>query len=144
MLHTSSSNRPYASCQSEQTHWGLSLQHAYVADVMPWARFGHVAWVHKSHMYIFGGKSSTLPDSSLPIKKMYLNDLWALDTSSYHWTQIRATGITPSPRADMGQSLHSPELQLVLLRNLFAVSMSCFPNSGLTRAFTAASCKSRV
>ena len=71
-------------------------------------------------MYVFGGKSSTLPDSSAckSYTKLYLNDLWALDTSSYHWTQIRATGITPSPDADMGQSLHSPERKPVLLRNL--------------------------
>ena len=93
---------------SSDSQGAKSPKPSSVAEVTPWPRFGHVSWVHKGHMYVFGSRSSTLPDSSAckAYKKMYLNDLWALDTSSYHWTQIRATGITPSPRADMGQSLH--------------------------------------
>lgn len=64
-------------------------------------RYGHVAWYHKGRMWMFGG--SSLAREVPQNQRAYCSDLWALSLVSWEWTEVKASGIHPSPRADMGK-----------------------------------------
>ena len=43
------------------------------------------------------------PDYVSTKNNVYLNDLWVWEVDHERWSRIKASGLTPSPRADMGQ-----------------------------------------
>ena len=71
-------------------------------------------------MFIFGGRSPGYHKNtqleSTDWKTMLLNDLWCYVYSSKAWVELRGTGITPSPRADMGGSCHALVLVTKILQ----------------------------
>ena len=58
-------------------------------------------------MFIFGGRSpSSFKNTKLKSanwKTMFLNDMWCYVYENKTWVEIRGSGITPSPRSDMGK-----------------------------------------
>lgn len=60
-------------------------------------------------MFIFGGRSPSYHKNtrleSADWKTMLLNDLWCYVYASKTWVEVRGSGLTPSPRANMGRIL---------------------------------------
>ncbi|KAK3869686.1 hypothetical protein Pcinc_025023 [Petrolisthes cinctipes] len=53
-------------------------------------RYSHSACTHRTHMYVFGGCTST---------NTTFNDLWRYDLYTHAWTRLLTTGTYPSPKA---------------------------------------------
>lgn len=63
------------------------------ASLSPSPRSCHQAVVHKHHMYVFGGEYSTIKQFH------HFRDLWRFDLKTNTWTEIKASGPSPSPRS---------------------------------------------
>eukprot|EP01064_Diplonema_japonicum_P015417 TRINITY_DN2314_c0_g1_i1.p1 TRINITY_DN2314_c0_g1~~TRINITY_DN2314_c0_g1_i1.p1 ORF type:complete len:430 (+),score=66.43 TRINITY_DN2314_c0_g1_i1:79-1290(+) len=63
----------------------------------PCSRAGHTAIVHNGKMYIFGGVSNQETDN-------WLNDMWALDLSTYTWEAIVYSNIFQIPEGRKGHT----------------------------------------
>lgn len=67
----------------------LKWRAQHIEGRSPPARSGHCACaMGDSHMYVFGGNTT----------KNSFNDLWELDVLSAEWTQVKASGSSPSGR----------------------------------------------
>lgn len=78
----------------------------------PFPRICHIAWAYQGSMWVFGGRGIIRPGegaffSKSPGKRSVsaalTNDLWCFNMRLRSWLEVRATGIVPSPRADMGK-----------------------------------------
>lgn len=68
------------------------------------SRQGHVAWLWKTYMFVFGGAFGLRLDGINGPVNLGLSDVWAFDLVSHEWHEVSASGICPSARCDMGQS----------------------------------------
>ena len=72
-------------------------------DGRPLPRHSHVAWMYQEHMFILGGYARGPFKDTNRANKVMLKDVWAFNMRTRTWARIGCTGITTSPRADMGE-----------------------------------------
>jgi hypothetical protein len=95
----------------------------------PDPRHGHVSWLWKHYMFIFGGSQNVMKQdterSRLFAPTGDLGDLWAFDLISHCWHRVLATGVQPSARSESGQ----PPLLICCTTDLNLITHSHSPRS---------------